>query len=148
MQETWVQSLIWEDPICWGATKPVSHNYWTCALEPGSCNYWVHGLQRLKPVCSRACAPQYEKPLPWEACILQIESSPHSTQLEKNPAQQQRPRAAKKKKTTKNLESSFPPQVSSTCGFQGMENPSFNPSILGQLYMKATQGRRRLKGVQ
>ena len=27
MQETWVQSLIWEDPTCQGATKPVCHKY-------------------------------------------------------------------------------------------------------------------------
>ena len=26
MQGTWVRSLIWEDPICWRATKPVSQN--------------------------------------------------------------------------------------------------------------------------
>ena len=27
MQETQVQALVWEDPTCHGATKPVSHNY-------------------------------------------------------------------------------------------------------------------------
>ena len=27
MQGTWVQALVWEDPTCHGATKPVSHNY-------------------------------------------------------------------------------------------------------------------------
>ena len=27
MQGTWVQSLIWEDPTCLGATKAVRHNY-------------------------------------------------------------------------------------------------------------------------
>ena len=27
MQGTRVRSLIWEDPICRGATKPVSHSY-------------------------------------------------------------------------------------------------------------------------
>jgi len=42
----------------------------------------------------------------------------------------EKPRTAAKtqgsqKNKTKNLESSFPPQVSSTCGFQGMENPCF-----------------------
>ena len=29
MQGTWVQSLVWEDPICHGATKPLCHNYWS-----------------------------------------------------------------------------------------------------------------------
>ena len=27
MQGTWVRALVWEDPTCHGATKPVSHNY-------------------------------------------------------------------------------------------------------------------------
>ena len=27
MQETWVRALVWEDPTCRGATRPVSHNY-------------------------------------------------------------------------------------------------------------------------
>ena len=34
LQETRVWSLIQEDPTCHGATKPISHNYWACALEP------------------------------------------------------------------------------------------------------------------
>ena len=38
MQETWVQSLVWEDPTCHGATKPVCHNYGACALELGNHN--------------------------------------------------------------------------------------------------------------
>ena len=28
-----------EDSTCHGATKPVCHNYCTCALEPGNCRY-------------------------------------------------------------------------------------------------------------
>ena len=39
MQETWVQSLVWEDPICHRATKPVFHNYWSYVPEPAGCNY-------------------------------------------------------------------------------------------------------------
>ena len=27
MQRTRVQALVWEDPTCRGATKPVCHNY-------------------------------------------------------------------------------------------------------------------------
>ena len=42
MQGTWVQSLVWEDSTCLGAMKPVNHNYWTCALEPGSLNERSH----------------------------------------------------------------------------------------------------------
>ena len=33
--ETQVQSLVQEDPTCFGATKPLYHNYWSLrALEP------------------------------------------------------------------------------------------------------------------
>ena len=46
-QGTWVRALVWEDPTCRGATKPVSHNYWACA--------------------SRVRAPQQERPRQWEA---------------------------------------------------------------------------------
>ena len=40
MQGTQVPSLAQEDPTCRGATKPVCHNYWACALESTSHNYW------------------------------------------------------------------------------------------------------------
>ena len=49
MQGTWVQALVWEDPTCRGATKPVRHNYWACALEPAIHNNWAHVPQLLKP---------------------------------------------------------------------------------------------------
>ena len=41
MRGTWVRALVWEDPTCRRATRPVSHNYWACA--------------------SGACAPQQER---------------------------------------------------------------------------------------
>ena len=47
MQGTRVRALVWEDPTCHGATKPVSHKYWA----------WASG----------ACAPQRERPRQWEA---------------------------------------------------------------------------------
>ena len=40
MQETWVRSLVQEDPTCHRATKPVHYNYWACAPEAGRHNYW------------------------------------------------------------------------------------------------------------
>ena len=46
-----VWSLGQEDPTCRGATKPVRHNYWACALEPSIHNYWAHVPQLLKPAC-------------------------------------------------------------------------------------------------
>ena len=51
MQGTGVWALVQEDPTCRGATKPVRHNYWACALQPTSHNYWAHVPQLLKPVC-------------------------------------------------------------------------------------------------
>ena len=56
MQETQVWSLIQEDHTCLGWTKPMHHNYWTCAQEPGSWTYRALQLQLLKPMCPRACA--------------------------------------------------------------------------------------------
>ena len=47
MQGTQARALVWEDPTCRGATKPMSHNHWACA--PG------------------AWAPQQEKPRQWKA---------------------------------------------------------------------------------
>ena len=35
MQGTRVWALVWEDPTCRGATRPVSHNYWACTS--GAC---------------------------------------------------------------------------------------------------------------
>ena len=83
MQGTRVQSLVREDPTCRRATKPVSHNYWACALEPSSHNYWAHEPQSLS-LCAtttaahapRPCAPQQEKPPQWEACSLQWRVAP------------------------------------------------------------------------
>ena len=42
MQGTRVRALVWEDPTCRGAIRPVSHNYCACA--------------------SGACVPQQERP--------------------------------------------------------------------------------------
>ena len=39
MQGAWVRALVWEDPTCSGATKPMRHNYGACILEPASHNY-------------------------------------------------------------------------------------------------------------
>ena len=39
VQETRVRSLVQEDSMCLGATKPIRQNYWACDLEPESHNY-------------------------------------------------------------------------------------------------------------
>ena len=49
MQGTRVRALVWEDPTCHGAAKPVRHNSWAWALEPASHNYLAHVPQLLKP---------------------------------------------------------------------------------------------------
>ena len=38
---TWVKFLVREDHTCRGATKPVCHNYWACALEPKNHKSWA-----------------------------------------------------------------------------------------------------------
>ena len=42
----WIQSLIWEDPTCCGASEPMHHNYWACAPEPGG-HERSHGNEKL-----------------------------------------------------------------------------------------------------
>ena len=76
MQGTRVRVLVREDPTCRGATGPVRHNYWACALESESHNYWAHMPQLLKPARPRAHAPQRERPPQWEACALQRRVDP------------------------------------------------------------------------
>ena len=65
MQGTRVQSLLWEDPTCCGATKPV-HNYWACALGPAKPQLLSLCAATTEARTPRACAPQ-EKSLQWEA---------------------------------------------------------------------------------
>ena len=73
MQGTRVQALVQEDPTCHGATKPVHHSYWACALEPANHNYWAcePQLLSLRATTTEARAPtahalQQEKPPQWE----------------------------------------------------------------------------------
>lgn len=89
MQETWVQSLIQEDPTCHGATELVCHSCWTCAPKPANHNHWAHAWQLLKPPHPRTRAQRPEKPPQWEARAPQRESGPSSPQQRK--AQQQEP---------------------------------------------------------
>ena len=66
-----------EDSTCWGATKPVCHNFWACAREPGSCSCcWSCHAQSLCSATRKATAMR-------SPCTA-AESSPCSLQLEKN----------------------------------------------------------------
>ena len=83
MQGIRVRALAQEDPMYWGANKPVRHNNWACALEPACCNYWACVLQLLS-LCAatteahvlRAHALQQEKPPQGEACVPQRSVAP------------------------------------------------------------------------
>ena len=100
MQGTWVQSLVWEDSTCHGATEPAHCNYWSQrAPEPTSssrlqweahhCN--SHHNQR-KPTSSRGLQWGAHH-CNWSSCL--------SPQLDKAHAQPsdplQRPTAAESK---------------------------------------------------
>ena len=76
MQGTWVRALVREDPTCRGATKPMCHNYWACALEPACHNYWAHMPQLRKPTCLEPVLCSKEKPLQWEARAPQRRVAP------------------------------------------------------------------------
>ena len=78
MQGALVQSLVWEDNTCRGATKTVRHSHGACVL---------HLLKRLLQP-ERPEATETRSPRP------QRESSPQLLQPEKARAHQQRPSAA------------------------------------------------------
>ena len=94
MQETWVRSLVWEDSTCCGSAKPVNHKYWACAVEPRSHGAYMYVLE---PACPRSRAP----PLQCEAYILQLESNPLWTQIEKARMQNKDPAPSKVNKWIK-----------------------------------------------
>ena len=95
MQETWVQSLIQEDPACCRATNPVCHSYWVCVLQPRSHKQCAYVPQLLKPTSPRARAQHQEKSPQWEACAPQLESSLCSPHLEKSPCSHDDPEQSK-----------------------------------------------------
>ena len=77
MQGTRVRALVWEDPTCRRATRPVCHNCWACA--------------------SGACAPQQERPRIVRGPRTAMKRGPHLLQLEKALPQKRRPNTAKNK---------------------------------------------------
>ena len=116
-----VRFLVWEDPTCRRAAKPMRHNYWACALEPGGHNYWAHMLQLLKPTCPRAHALQKGRLPHWEACALQVEHSPQSPQLQDSPHSSEDPVQPKIKQTNKTHLFIIPwfLWIQSSCGLAG-----------------------------
>ena len=120
-----VRFLVWEDPTCRRAAKPMHHNYWACALEPGGHNYWAHMLQLLKPTCPRAHALQKGRLPHWEACALQVEHSPQSPQLQDSPRSSEDPVQPKIKQTNKTHLFIIPwfLWIQSSCGLAGPFSP-------------------------
>ena len=93
MHQTRVRTLVWEDPTCRGATKPVRHNSCAWALEPAATTAEARA--------PRARAPQREATA-MRSLPTAKESGPHSPQLEKACVQQHRPNAAKNKNKINN----------------------------------------------
>ena len=87
MQEIWVWSLVWDNPTWHEAYKPICHNCWVCALNPGSRNCWKSSTPEF--------ALQQEKPPQWEASHHRLESCPLAPATEKQ-EQQWRPKATKR----------------------------------------------------
>ena len=75
MQRAWVWTLVWKDPTCCGATKPVCHNYWACALRACQPQLLSPHATTTEDSTPRARAPQ-EKPLQWEAHTPQWRVAP------------------------------------------------------------------------
>ena len=74
MQETWVRSLVREDPTGQGASLARGPQLLSLCSR----------ARALKSLSPQACAPQQKKPPQREACALQLQSSHHSQQLEKS----------------------------------------------------------------
>ena len=53
MQETQVRSLVWEDPTCHGASKPVPHHSMACGILPAST---LEPSSLLRPLLSPSAA--------------------------------------------------------------------------------------------
>ena len=76
MQGTRVRGLVREDPTCRGATNPVRHNNWACALEPMSHKSLSSRATTTEAHVPRARAPQQEKPPQWGAHTPQQRVAP------------------------------------------------------------------------
>ena len=93
MQETWVWSLVWKDPLRCGATKSIRHNYWACSR--------AHVLNKEKPVhCNQKVASTHHNDR--KACTA---AKTQRSQKEINKfIKNKREKAVKKKKRKQNLQ--------------------------------------------
>ena len=60
MQETWVRSLSWEDPLEKGMATPSSILAWRISGRGGAWHAVVHGLQRVRHDQATFTSPQNE----------------------------------------------------------------------------------------
>ena len=65
MQETWVWSLVWEDPTCLGVAKPMHHSCWPVLRAPEP--------QLLKPANLQLCLTAREAPAVGSLCTTTSE---------------------------------------------------------------------------
>ena len=100
--DTWSRNIphATEKLSLWAAITEVRYlvqEYSTChrVTKPLSCNYRGHSSELMKRMSSHAL--QHEEPPQWEAFRPQLESRPHSLQLEKARMQQWGPSTAKNK---------------------------------------------------
>jgi len=80
----------WSGKIPHAETKPVHQNYWACALEPRSHNFWKPTCPRARVLCSKRSHCRAALP-------LQLECSPHFPQLGKSPCNSEDPAGPKVK---------------------------------------------------
>ena len=76
MQGTWVRALVWEDPTCCRAAKPLQSQLLSLrsrAHEPQLLSPRATATEARTP---RARAPQQKKPQYWEARALQQRVAP------------------------------------------------------------------------
>ena len=93
MQETQDRSLVWEDPTCRRATKPMCYKCWACALDLGATTAEAHVPE--SPHSSRRKASAMRGP---------------RTATREKPAQEPRPSTAKLNKNAQGKK--HPPQTS------------------------------------
>ena len=62
MQVTWVRALVWEDPTCHGATKPVHQNYWARVPQLLSPRATTTELTHLEPMLRNKRSHHNKKP--------------------------------------------------------------------------------------
>ena len=60
MQGIWVRSLVWENPTCQGATKPVHHNFW--ARMPRACALQQEAITKRSLSTATRLTPTRESP--------------------------------------------------------------------------------------